>query len=134
MSSATDIQAGDWIDRRVPEGIRSYLRLARIHAPIGTWLLLFPGWWSLTLAAAPGQLPDGKMLVLFAIGALVMRGAGCTVNDIVDRDIDAKVARSANRPLASGQLSLKQALVFLALLLAIGFIILLQLAPLAIKL
>ena len=134
MSSATDIQAGDWIDRRVPEAIRPYLRLARLHGPIGTWLLLFPGWWSLTLAAAPGDLPDGKMLVLFAIGALVMRGAGCTVNDIVDRDIDAKVARTANRPLASGQLSLKQALVFLALLLAVGFIILLQLAPLAIKL
>jgi 4-hydroxybenzoate polyprenyltransferase len=134
MSSATDIQAGDWIDRRVPEAIRPYLRLARIHAPIGTWLLLFPGWWSITLAAAPGDLPDGKMLVLFAIGALVMRGAGCTVNDIVDRDIDAKVARTANRPLASGRLSLKQALIFLALQLAVGFIILLQLAPFAIKL
>jgi 4-hydroxybenzoate polyprenyltransferase len=134
MSSATDIQAGDWIDRRVPEALRPYLRLARIHAPIGTWLLLFPGWWSITLAAAPGELPDGKMLVLFAIGALVMRGAGCTVNDIVDRDIDAKVARTANRPLASGRLSLKQALIFLALQLAVGFIILLQLSPLAIKL
>lgn len=134
MSSATDIQAGDWIDRRVPEPIRPYLRLARLHAPIGTWLLLFPGWWSLTLAAAPGQLPDGKMLVLFAIGALVMRAAGCTVNDIVDRDIDAKVARTANRPLASGRLSVQQALIFLALLLAVGLIILLQLAPLAIKL
>src|SRR4051812_10178361 len=134
MSSATDIQAGDWIDRLVPEPIRPYLRLARLHAPIGTWLLLFPGWWSLTLAAAPGQLPDGRMLVLFAIGALVMRGAGCTVNDIVDRDIDAKVERTANRPLASGQLSPKQVLVFLALQLAVGFIILLQLAPLAIKL
>jgi 4-hydroxybenzoate polyprenyltransferase len=118
----------------VPQALRPYLRLARLHAPIGTWLLLFPGWWSLTLAAAPGALPDGKMLVLFAIGALVMRGAGCTVNDIVDRDIDAKVARTANRPLASGQLSLKQALVFLALQLAVGLVILLQLSPLAIKL
>src|SRR3954449_10760544 len=115
MSSATDIQAGDWIDRWVPQALRPYLRLAPLHAPIGTWLLLFPGWWSLTLAAAPGQLPDGKMLVLFAIGALVMRGAGCTVNDIVDRDIDAKVARTANRPLASGRVSVKQALIFLAL-------------------
>jgi 4-hydroxybenzoate polyprenyltransferase len=73
-------------------------------------------------------------MVLFAIGALVMRGAGCTINDIVDRDFDAKVARTANRPLASGQLGLKQALVFLALQLAVGFIILLQLSPLAIKL
>ncbi len=115
MSSATDIQAGDWIDRRVPEPIRPYLRLARIHAPIGTWLLLFPGWWSLALAAALGDLPNGYVMVLFAIGAFVMRGAGCTVNDIVDRDFDAKVARTANRPLASGRLSLTQAVAFLAL-------------------
>jgi 4-hydroxybenzoate polyprenyltransferase len=134
MSSATDIQAGDWIDRWVPEAIRPYLRLARIDRPIGTWLLLFPGWWSLALAAAPGDLPDGYVMVLFAIGALVMRGAGCTVNDIVDRDFDAKVARTADRPLASGRLSLKQALVFLALQLAVGLVILLQLAPLAIAL
>jgi 4-hydroxybenzoate polyprenyltransferase len=134
MSSATDIQAGDWIDRLVPEPIRPYLRLARIDRPIGTWLLLFPGWWSLALAAAPGDLPDGYVMVLFAIGALVMRGAGCTVNDIVDRDIDAKVARTATRPLASGRLSLTQALVFLALQLGVGFVILLQLSPLAIKL
>jgi 4-hydroxybenzoate polyprenyltransferase len=100
MSSATDIQAGDWIDRHVPAGIRPYLRLARVDRPIGTWLLLFPGWWSLALAAAPGQLPDGYVMVLFAIGALVMRGAGCTINDIVDRDIDKQVARTATRPLA----------------------------------
>ena len=117
MSSAPHIQAGDWIDRQIPAPVRPYLRLARIHAPIGTWLLLFPGWWSLTLAAAPGDLPDGWMMVLFGVGALVMRAAGCTVNDIVDRDFDAQVARTANRPLASGALSRKQALVFLALLL-----------------
>ena len=134
MSSATDIQAADWVDRLAPEPIRPYLRLARLHRPIGTWLLLFPGWWSIALAARPGELPDAKMLVLFVIGALVMRGAGCTVNDIVDRDIDAKVARTAGRPLASGRLSLKQALIFLALQFAVGFVILLQLAPLAIKL
>jgi 4-hydroxybenzoate polyprenyltransferase len=134
MSSATDIQAGDWIDRHVPEGIRPYLRLARVDRPIGTWLLLFPGWWSLALAAAPGQLPDGYVMVLFAIGALLMRGAGCTINDIVDRDFDRQVARTATRPLASGALSLNQALVFLALQLGFAFIILLQLEPLAIKL
>jgi 4-hydroxybenzoate polyprenyltransferase len=134
MSSATDIQAGDWIDRHVPAGIRPYLRLARVDRPIGTWLLLFPGWWSLTIAAAPGQLPDGYVMVLFALGALVMRGAGCTINDIVDRDFDKQVARTANRPLASGALSLQQALVFLVLQLAVAFIILLQLEPLAIKL
>jgi 4-hydroxybenzoate polyprenyltransferase len=134
MSSATDIQAGDWIDRRVPEWIRPYLRLARVDRPIGTWLLLFPGWWSLALAAAPGRLPDGWMMVLFAIGALVMRGAGCTVNDMVDRDFDKLVARTATRPLASGRLSMKQALIFLALQLGVGFVILLQLQPLAIEL
>jgi len=134
MSSATDIQAGDWIDRLVPKPIRPYLRLARVDRPIGTWLLLFPGWWSLALAAPPGNLPDGEVMVLFAIGAFVMRGAGCTVNDIVDRDIDAKVARTAERPLASGRLSLTQALVFLVLQLCVGFVILLQFWPLAIKL
>ena len=134
MSSATDIQAGDWVDRLVPEGLRPYLRLARIDRAIGTWLLLFPGWWSLALAAGPGALPDGYVMVLFGIGALVMRGAGCTVNDMADRDFDAKVARTATRPLASGRLSYKQALVFLAIQLGVGFIILLQLQPLAIKL
>jgi len=134
MSSATDIQAGDWIDRHVPAGFRPYLRLARVDRPIGTWLLLFPGWWSLALAAAPGDLPDGYVMVLFAIGALLMRGAGCTINDIVDRDFDRRVARTATRPLASGALSLKQAMVFLAIQLGIAFLILLQLEPLAIKL
>jgi 4-hydroxybenzoate polyprenyltransferase len=134
MSSATDIQAGDWIDRHVPEGMRPYLRLARVDRPIGTWLLLFPGWWSLALAAAPGALPDGYVMVLFALGALLMRGAGCTINDIVDRDFDRQVARTATRPLASGALSLQQALVFLAIQLGLAFLILLQLEPLAIKL
>jgi 4-hydroxybenzoate polyprenyltransferase len=134
MNSATDIQAADWIDRRVPEPVRPYLRLARLHAPIGTWLLLFPGWWSLTLAARPGELPDGRMMVLFGIGALVMRAAGCTVNDMVDRDFDRQVARTARRPLASGRLSMTQALVFLAALLMVGLLILLQLAPRAIEL
>jgi 4-hydroxybenzoate polyprenyltransferase len=134
MGSASDIQADDWIGRHVPAPAQPYLRLARIDRPIGTWLLLFPGWWSLTLAAAPGDLPDGRVMVLFGIGALVMRGAGCTVNDIVDRRIDALVARTATRPLASGRLSLQQALVFLAALLAIGLAILLQLSPLAIEL
>jgi len=134
MSSAADIQVGDWIDRHLPAGWRPYARLARLDRPIGTWLLLFPGWWSLALAAAPGQLPDGTVMLLFAIGALVMRGAGCTINDIVDRDFDKQVARTATRPLASGALSLKQALVFLVLQLAVAFVILLQLEPLAIEL
>src|SRR4051794_34850841 len=134
MNTATDIQAGDWIDRLAPEAIRPYLRLARLHRPIGTWLLLFPGWWSLTLAAPAGQLPDGRMMVLFAIGALVMRAAGCTVNDMVDRDFDRQVARTATRPLASGRLGMTQATVFLALLLFVALLILLQLQPRAIEL
>jgi 4-hydroxybenzoate polyprenyltransferase len=132
MSTTAHIQAADWIDRYVPEALRPYCRLARLHRPIGTWLLLFPGWWSLALAAAPGRLPDLWIMLLFAIGALVMRGAGCTVNDMADRDFDRRVARTATRPLASGRLSMKQALGFLALQSAIGLLILVQLAPLAI--
>jgi 4-hydroxybenzoate polyprenyltransferase len=132
MSSAADIQVGDWIDRHVPAAWRPYFRLARLDRPIGTWLLLFPCWWSLALAARPGGWPDLWLIILFGIGALVMRSAGCIVNDMVDRDIDAKVARTATRPLASGQLNLTQAYGFLGLLLAIGLVILLQLSPTAI--
>ena len=104
MSNAADIQVGDWIDRHVPAAWRPYARLARLDRPIGTWLLLFPSWWSIALGAEPGYWPDLWLMLLFAIGALVMRGAGCTINDIVDRDIDAKVARTATRPLASGRM------------------------------
>jgi 4-hydroxybenzoate polyprenyltransferase len=136
MSSApnyqSDIQVGDWIDRHVPAAWRPYARLARLDRPIGTWLLLFPCWWSIAMAAQPGGWPDLWLMVLFGIGALVMRGAGCTVNDIVDRDIDAKVARTASRPLASGRLTLTQAFAFLGLQLAIGLVILLQLSATAI--
>ncbi|TDQ84184.1 4-hydroxybenzoate polyprenyltransferase [Dongia mobilis] len=134
MTGASDIATGDWVDRRVPAALRPYLRLARVDRPIGTWLLLFPGWWSIALAAPPGVWPDIEALILFAIGALVMRGAGCTVNDIADRDFDARVARTANRPLASGALSVRQALVFLVLQLLAGLAILLQFPPFAIGL
>jgi 4-hydroxybenzoate polyprenyltransferase len=119
-------------DRYVPAWVRPYLRLARLDRPIGTWLLLFPGWWSLSLAMPRGLGSDGRLLLLFGIGAIVMRGAGCTINDIVDRDFDAKVARTATRPLPSGALSLKQAYLFLALQLGIGLLILLQFPPFAI--
>jgi len=134
MSEASDIRRGDWIDRYLPVTLRPYARLARLDRPIGTWLLLFPCWWSISLAAPEGAGPDIKLLILFAIGAIVMRGAGCTVNDIADRDYDAKVARTATRPLASGALSLKQAFVFLALQSAVGFVILIQLPAFAIGL
>ncbi len=129
--SASDIPAESWIDRVPGAAIRPYLRLARMDRPIGTWLLLLPCWWSLALAAPLGPKgaapwPDPWFMVLFAIGALVMRGAGCTVNDIADREFDGKVARTAGRPIASGQVSVVQALAFLALQSGIGLAVLLQ--------
>jgi 4-hydroxybenzoate polyprenyltransferase len=126
-AAASDILADHWALRRAPGPIRPYLRLARIDRPIGTWLLLFPCWWSLSLAASAGyRPPDLRLIGLFALGALIMRGAGCTYNDIVDREIDARVARTAGRPIPSGQVSLAQAVAFLAALLAIGLAVLLQ--------
>tara|TARA_R110000772_G_scaffold73216_3_gene159689 strand:+ start:124645 stop:125574 length:930 start_codon:yes stop_codon:yes gene_type:complete len=122
--SASDIPPQSWIDRVPGEGLRPYLRLARLDRPIGTWLLLLPCWWALAMAA-PGW-PNPWFMALFAVGALVMRGAGCTVNDIADRDFDKKVARTADRPITSGQVSVVQALAFLALQLAIGLTVLLQ--------
>src|SRR5215470_13670255 len=115
----SDIRAGDWTDRYAPALFRPYIRLARFDRPIGTWLLLFPGWWSIALAAPRGTWPDFGLVALFAAGALVMRGAGCVVNDIADRDFDARVARTALRPIPSGAVSVRQALAFLALLLAL---------------
>ena len=114
----TDIRSGDWVDRCTPPTWRPYLRLARLDRPIGTWLLLFPGWWGVALAAT--GWPNWKLMVLFGIGAIAMRGAGCTLNDIADRDFDARVARTRMRPIASGAISVKQAVVFMALQLAVG--------------
>ena len=124
-TSASDIPRQRWIDRYVPGAWRPYLRLARIDRPIGTWLLLFPCWWG--IAAASEKWPSPWLLLLFAVGAIVMRGAGCTYNDIVDRDFDARVARTADRPLPSGELSLRQAIGFLAAQLVLGLLILLAL-------
>src|SRR5215470_14152022 len=91
-----DAPRGNWVDRALPLALRPYARLARLDRPIGWWLLLLPCWWSSALAAdAAGRAyPDLWHLVLFLIGAIVMRGAGCTYNDIVDRDIDAGIART----------------------------------------
>ena len=125
----TDIAASGWVTR-LPRGIRPYALLARIDRPIGAWLLFLPGLWSLLLA----QLPPGqliRLIVLFAVGAVVMRAAGCVVNDMWDRDMDRRVTRTASRPLASGALRMRQAAVFLVGLLAIGLAILLQLNRLA---
>jgi 4-hydroxybenzoate polyprenyltransferase len=121
----TDIHAGDWVDRYLPRWAEPYARLARLDRPIGTWLLLFPGWWGIVLAGP--RWPDPKLLVLFAIGAVVMRGAGCTLNDIADRDYDAQVARTRTRPIPSGRVTVTQAAIFMAAQLAIGGAILLSL-------
>ncbi|HVM80341.1 MAG TPA: 4-hydroxybenzoate octaprenyltransferase [Stellaceae bacterium] len=114
----SDIRAGDWTDRYAPAGVRPYIRLARLDRPIGTWLLLFPGWWAIAMAAE--GWPDWLLLALFGIGAVAMRGAGCTLNDLVDRDFDAQVARTRTRPLPSGAVTPRQAVLFMALQLAIG--------------
>ncbi len=125
----SDIPRG-WVDR-MPHPIQPYLRLMRLDRPIGTWLLLLPGWWSLALAHF--GVPDFTSVGLFLVGAVVMRGAGCTYNDIVDRDIDAQVARTAVRPLPSGQVTVRAAWIFLALQLAIGLAVLLQFNLVAIE-
>jgi len=120
----TDISLTGWTGR-LPEPWRSYALLARLDRPVGTWLLFLPGVWGLFLAP---DAPLGLRVLytaLFAFGSLVMRSAGCVVNDIWDRDIDAKVARTAGRPLASGALSLKQGLKLLAALLFCGLCVLL---------
>ena len=131
--AASDIPKGGWVDRRLPASWRPYARLARLDRPIGTWLLLFPCWWSIAFAS-PEPLSRGSLVLfaLFGIGALVMRGAGCTFNDICDRDFDAQVARTRDRPLPSGQVTVPGALVFLAVLLCLGLAILLALNPFAI--
>ena len=119
---------GNWVDTRAPPWSRPYLRLSRLDRPIGSWLLLMPCWWSAALAAGVigsiGQLP--LILVLFFIGAFVMRGAGCTWNDITDRDLDALVERTRSRPIPAGQVSVRQALIFLVAQALIGLAVLLQ--------
>jgi 4-hydroxybenzoate polyprenyltransferase len=122
---ASDIRGGDWVDRRLPRRLRSYARLSRLDRPIGTWLLLFPGWWGLALAAR--RWPDPLLMALFAAGAVAMRGAGCTLNDILDRHYDAQVARTRLRPLPSGAVSVGRALAFMLLQAAVGAAVLLSL-------
>ncbi len=114
---------------RLPGTIRDLVMLARLDRPIGAWLLFWPGAWAIALAGAtPGHWP---MLLWFGLGAVAMRSAGCVWNDIVDRDLDRKVARTAARPVASGRIPVAGALLWLATLCAIGFIVLLQLRPFA---
>src|SRR5215467_1650803 len=119
---------GNWVDSLAPARLRPYLRLSRFDRPIGSWLLLMPCWWSAALAAGMAhdisRLPH--TILLFLIGAFVMRGAGCTWNDITDRDLDAKVERTRSRPLPAGQVSAKQELAFLIVQALIGLAVLLQ--------
>ncbi len=132
--SIADAPRDNWVDRRAPAAVRPYLKLARMDRPIGTWLLLWPCWWSIALAAPAGGLPDPWLLALFGVGALVMRGAGCTFNDIVDRDFDGRVERTRGRPIPSGQVSVAGAAVWMVALSLIGLVILLQLNGFAVAL
>jgi 4-hydroxybenzoate polyprenyltransferase len=122
---------GNWVDRSAPAWTRPYLRLARLDRPIGSWLLLIPCWWSVGLAAVyAGPRLDPRValwhIVLFFVGAFAMRGAGCTWNDIVDRDLDARVERTRSRPIPSGQVTVLAAAVYLVLQALVGLAVLLQ--------
>jgi 4-hydroxybenzoate polyprenyltransferase len=119
---------GNWVDQSAPAWARPYLRLTRLDRPIGWWLLLLPCWWSSALAAVANGAwgPDPWHIVLLLIGAIVMRGAGCTWNDLVDRDIDARVERTRSRPIPSGQVSVKAAAVFLVAQALVGLLVLVQ--------
>ncbi len=131
-----DAVTGNWVDRRAPRMLRPYLRLTRFDRPIGAWLLLWPCWWSLALAAPhrppalpggvwPDAFPDPLLLLLFLLGAFIMRGAGCSYNDILDRDIDARVERTKGRPIPSGQVSVTGAAAWMVLQALLGLGILL---------
>jgi 4-hydroxybenzoate polyprenyltransferase len=121
----------NWVDRHAPEGLKPWLKLGRFDRPIGIWLLLLPGWQGIALALSQYRktldLYDAWLILGFAIGACLMRAAGCAFNDIVDRDIDAKVARTALRPIPSGRISVKQALAFVVGSSLISLLILLTL-------
>lgn len=135
MTNATikDAVKSYWVQRLPPSWL-PYAQLMRLERPIGWWLLLLPCWWGLALAtlAHGGGIPNLYQAALFLIGAIVMRGAGCVVNDLADQDIDAKVERTRNRPLPSGRVSRRGAFLFLAGLLLLGLVVLLQFNPLTI--
>ena len=130
MTSAARVAdaTGNWVDTVAPQWSRPYLRLARFDRPIGSWLLLMPCWWSAALSAGVAHRLDRLPvdLLLFFVGAFVMRGAGCTWNDITDRDLDAKVERTRSRPIPAGQVSVRAALIFLVAQALVGLVVLLQ--------
>ena len=134
-----DARPLNWVDRHAPEGLKPWLKLGRFDRPVGVWLLMLPGWQGIALAMAQRGAPFdwGRGLLLFvefAVGAMLMRAAGCAYNDIVDRDFDAKVARTAERPIPSGRISVKQAWAFVLGCSLVSLIILLTLGPVAIAL
>jgi 4-hydroxybenzoate polyprenyltransferase len=134
-SAPADAARGNVVDLYAPRAARPYLRMARIDRPIGWWLLLLPCWWSSVLAAAAAEQPPNLLhLLLFLIGAIAMRGAGSTWNDIVDRDLDGNVERTRNRPLPSGQITVLQATLSAALLCLVGLLVLLSFNTFAIVL
>ena len=137
VGPVADAVKGHWVDTRAPAWTRPWLRLSRADRPIGTWLLLLPCWWSLLFA----MLFDGRatwfdlwIAIGCALGAFLMRGAGCTWNDITDRHIDGSVARTALRPIPSGQVTVKGALAWAVIQSLVAFVILLTFPPMAIAL
>jgi 4-hydroxybenzoate polyprenyltransferase len=138
MSSAAplpDAVPANWVDRHAPPGARPWLKLGRFDRPTGVWLLMLPGWQGIALAAAMvGRWPDPRLLAEFLVGAALMRAAGCAYNDIVDKDFDAKVARTANRPIPAGQISVLQAWGFVVACGLVSLLILLTMGWLAIAL
>ena len=123
-----DAGRNNWVERFLPLGLQPYAQLMRLDRPIGWWLLLLPCWWGLFLAqiSRGGGVPNPWFAFLFFLGAIIMRGAGCTLNDIIDRKFDALVARTRSRPIPSGRVSVKRAFVFLAAQSLLGLVILLQ--------
>lgn len=134
--SVSDAPSGNWVDRLAPPAWRPWLRLSRADRPIGTWLLLLPCWWGTGLAmiADRPRWVDLWVAIACALGAVAMRGAGCTWNDLTDRDYDAMVARTRSRPLPSGQVTVRGAWLWLAAQTALGAVLLLTLGGTAIVL
>jgi 4-hydroxybenzoate polyprenyltransferase len=126
--SIADAERGSLVTRFMPQALLPYAQLMRLDRPVGWWLLLLPCWWGLLLAqAARGDaMPNLWFAFLFLAGAIIMRGAGCTLNDIVDRNIDGRVARTRGRPIASGRVSVVSALAFCAILCILGLLVLVQ--------
>ncbi|GAB4265453.1 MAG: 4-hydroxybenzoate octaprenyltransferase [Pararhodobacter sp.] len=128
-TAIADRVVGNWVDTKAPEDLRPYLRLSRADRPIGTWLLLLPCWWGALLGALAHPETAGLhtvwIMIACAVGAFLMRGAGCTWNDITDREIDGKVERTRNRPIVSGQVTVREAMIWMVIQMVASFLLLL---------